>query len=145
MKFLHESLVLFNVEVANSKEAIKRSGELLTEVGAATEHYTEAMLASYEKNGAYFVLAPAIALPHARPEDGVKEAAVSCLQLATPLSFGHANNDPVSLVFGLAASTGDEHLEILQHLSHVLGNPKKVEALKNTRNYADFKEIIGGL
>lgn len=38
--------------------------------------YVEAIKQKHKDIGAYYVLAPKIAMPHARPEDGVNEASL---------------------------------------------------------------------
>lgn len=142
MKFLEESLVGINTEVSSPKEAIEAAGKLLLNQGLIEESYIQAMVDSYQKNGAYFVLAPHVALPHARPEDGVKEASVSFVQLKSPIEFGSQSNDPVRLVFALGASSSEEHLQILQKLSQLLGDPVKLEKLTKVKNYQEIKELI---
>ncbi len=47
------------------------------------------------KNSAHIVIAPGIALPHARPEDGVIDSTVAVVRLAEPVNFGNEDNDPV--------------------------------------------------
>ena len=93
------------MEAETAEEAIRLAGELLAKAGAAEERYADAMVKSYRERGPYFVLAPHIALPHARAEDGVKEASVSLIRLKKPVVFGHAANDPVQLVFALGGSS----------------------------------------
>jgi ascorbate PTS system EIIA or EIIAB component len=143
MKFIEENLAAFNVEAATPEEAIRAAGDLLVAGGAAEETYTEAMVSSYHKNGPYFVLAPQIALPHARPEDGVKEASVSFVKLKKPIVFGNKANDPVQLVFALGASSSDEHLQILQKLMVMLSDISNVEKLKQISSYEQIQEILG--
>jgi ascorbate PTS system EIIA or EIIAB component len=142
MKFLEESLVGINVEVSSPIEAIKAAGNLLLKQGLIEDTYVQAMVNSYQQNGPYFVLAPHVALPHARPEDGVNEASVSFVQLKSPIEFGSKTNDPVRLVFALGASSSDEHLQILQKLSKLLGDPAKLEKLETIKDYQELKEII---
>jgi PTS system ascorbate-specific IIA component len=144
MRFLDEQMVAFNVMVDSAEEAIREAGKLLLASRAVSEDYIEAMVASYRKNGPYFVLAPRIALPHARPEDGASEACVSLLQLKHPVSFGHPANDPVKLVFALGASSSEEHLQLLQRLSAILGNPDNITKLIEAENYQIITNIIGG-
>ncbi|MCA1035907.1 MULTISPECIES: PTS sugar transporter subunit IIA [Bacillus] len=143
MKFIEENLAAFNVEAATPEEAIRKAGKLLVNGGAAETSYIEAMVSSYHKNGPYFVLAPQIALPHARPEDGVKEASVSFVKLKDPVVFGNKANDPVQLVFALGASSSDEHLQILQKLMVMLSNTENVERLKQSSSYEQIQEILG--
>jgi ascorbate PTS system EIIA or EIIAB component len=142
MKFLEKNLVLLDVEANSPEEAIRTAGKLLVDGDAAEQTYVEAMVESFKQNGPYFVLAPQIALPHARPEDGVKEASVSFVRLKYPVVFGHQANDPVQFVFGLGASSSDEHLQILQKLMLLLGNPENVEKLKDVSNYEEINELI---
>lgn len=143
MKFLEKNLVLLDVRAASPEEAIRKAGQLLVDGDLAEQTYVEAMVESFKKNGPYFVLAPQIALPHARPEDGVKEASVSFVRLENPVVFGNPANDPVQLVFGLGASSSDEHLQILQKLMLLLGNPESVEKLKQVSTYEEINELIG--
>src|SRR5699024_2839414 len=95
--------------------------------------YIEAMIQAYKKNGPYFVLAPHIAIPHARPVDGVNEASVSLVRLEQPLEFGHDSNDPVQMVFGLGASSNEEHLTVLLKLTTLLNDPERGDVVKNSQ------------
>lgn len=143
MKFLEEKLVALDIPAETPEAAIKAAGDLLVAGNLVESGYVEAMVESYRKNGPYFVLAPQIALPHARPEDGVKEASVAFIRLKDPVVFGSAANDPVSLVFALGASTSDEHLLVMRELVMLLNNPEKVERLKNINSYEELKIVLG--
>jgi ascorbate PTS system EIIA or EIIAB component len=142
MKFLEENIVKVGVEVADAESAIEAAGNLLFAEGLVERSYIEAMVKSFKENGPYFVLAPLIAIPHARPEDGVNEASVSMVQLKTPVKFGHASNDPVRLVFGLGASSSDEHLTLLRELTGLLNNQENINKLTNATSYDDIKTIL---
>ena len=143
MKFLEEKLVALDIPAETPEAAIKAAGDLLVASDLVESGYVEAMVESYRENGPYFVLAPQIALPHARPEDGVKEASVAFVRLKDPVVFGSAANDPVSLVFALGASTSDEHLVVMKELAMLLNNPEKVERLKNINSYEELKIVLG--
>lgn len=144
MRFLEEELVALNVTVTSAEAAIREAGKLLHQASLVEERYIDAMIASFHSNGPYIVLAPQIAIPHARPEDGVKEACVSLLKLAEPIRFGHSTNDPVKLVFALGASSSEAHLALLQKLVTLLMDPQNVERLEIAKNYQEVKNIIGG-
>ncbi|KKI90880.1 PTS sugar transporter subunit IIA [Bacillus sp. SA1-12] len=144
MRFLDESLVALDVETTSPEETIKIAGNLLVNEHVVEEEYVEAMLQSYKKNGPYFVLAPKIALPHARPEDGVNEASVSFVRLKKPVKFGSATNDPVKFVFALGASSSEEHIKILQKLTMLLNDQRNLEMLDKAETYQEIKQIIGG-
>ncbi|MCI1894683.1 MAG: PTS sugar transporter subunit IIA [Lactobacillus sp.] len=96
------------------RQAIEEAGKLLVAGGFATPAYTQAMLTSFQTNGAYFVIAPGIAMPHARPESGVLVNGISLLTLQTPLDFGNAANGPADLIIGLAATGADRHIQLIQ-------------------------------
>ncbi|MDN4075931.1 PTS sugar transporter subunit IIA [Fictibacillus terranigra] len=142
MKFLEEHLVNLDVSVSSAEEAIRMAGRLLVEDDLADPRYVDAMVDSYKINGPYFVLSPQIALPHARPEDGVKEASVSFVRLKEPVVFGHAANDPVQLVFGLGASSSEEHLKLLQKLMRLLGTSSNIEKLKNAPCFSEITKLF---
>jgi len=144
MKFLEKDLVALDVAASSAEEAIRSAGKLLVDGNVVEAQYVDAMVDSYKINGPYFVLAPQIALPHARPEDGVLEASVSFIRLREPVVFGNPANDPVTLVFALGASSSDEHLQIIQKLMKLLGDSSKVETLKSVSTYEEINLLIGG-
>ncbi|WP_284139042.1 PTS sugar transporter subunit IIA [Virgibacillus sp. LDC-1] len=142
MKFLEADLIKVDVVVESAEEAIQEAGNLLLNANLIEKDYVDAMINSYRKNGAYFVLAPQIAIPHARPEDGVNEASVSFVKLKEPINFGNEMNDPVQLVFGLGASNSDEHLALLRKLTTLLNNSNNVDVLRNAKGYEDIKKLF---
>lgn len=142
MRFIDEKLTLLDIDLNGPEEAIREAGKLLLQEGLVEASYIDAMIESYHKFGPYFVLAPQIALPHARPEDGVHEACVSFVRLKKPISFGHSNNDPVHLVFALGASSSDEHLQLLQKLILVLNRPENITKLSQARHYDEIEALI---
>lgn len=109
--------------------AIRAAGDLLTAVGAASEAYTESMLRAVEQHGPYIVITPGFALAHARPDDSVHRTALSFVRLSRPVEFGHASNDPVTIVMGLAAVDASAHQQALAQLATVLADPASRAAL----------------
>lgn len=144
MKFLEPSLIALDVEAETAEEAIRLAGDLLAKAGAAEERYADAMVKSYRERGPYFVLAPHIALPHARAEDGVNEASVSLIKLKKPVVFGHAANDPVQLVFALGGSSSSEHIAMLRKLTTLLSSPGSIEQFMNATNVETIQQLIRG-
>ena len=142
MKFLQDELIELDADAGTPEEAIRAAGSLLTSLGAASAAYTEAMLDSYRERGPYFVIAPGIALPHAKAESGVFEAAVSFVRLRRPVAFGHRTNDPVDLVFALVSASGADHIAMLRKLTLLLNDPKRVEALRRAKRREDVRELF---
>ncbi|SHE36695.1 PTS system IIA component, L-Asc family [Seinonella peptonophila] len=142
MNFLDRERIQLDVSVDTPEAAIREAGKLLVKNGDVEEGYVEKMVEAFRQHGPYFVIAPQIALPHARPEDGVNQAALSLIRLEKPLSFGHQTNDPVELVFALAASSSNEHLEVLQRISKLLGNKQTIQQLLMTGSVDEIEIII---
>ncbi|MFS0724203.1 PTS sugar transporter subunit IIA [Paenibacillus sp. 1P07SE] len=142
MKFLTSELIALDEAASDAASAIRAAGQLLAEAGAVESRYVEAMVASYEEKGPYFVLAPHIALPHAKPEDGVYEASLSLVRLQQPVAFGHPKNDPVELVFALGASSSEEHIQMLRKLTTLLNNPAHVQQLKEAASPEDIQHLL---
>lgn len=140
--FLSKNLVLIGGQAADAEEAIQLAGDLLYKEGCVNKNYTNAMIQSYKDNGAYFVITPNVAIPHARNEDGVNRTGVSLVILNRAVSFGHPTNDPVILVFGLASSSNQEHLETIQKIVQLLNSNRNIEGLKKAKTYDDVKHIL---
>ncbi|MGH2318689.1 PTS sugar transporter subunit IIA [Planococcus sp. SE5232] len=143
MKFLEQNLVALDLPAATPEEGIRAAGALLVDENLIEPRYVDAMVESYQKNGPYFVLAPQIAMPHARPEDGVKEASVSFVRLKDSIEFGSETNDPVRFIFALGASSSEEHLLVMKKIVALLSKPENVEKLKELSSYEELQQIIG--
>lgn len=118
------------VTASDREAAIRASGQLLVESGRVTDDYVDQMVAAVEEFGPYIVIAPGIALAHARPSEAVLATGLSLAVLAAPVAFG-SHNDPVRLVFGLAAVDHDSHLVVLAELADRLTDEDFVNKLIN--------------
>jgi PTS system ascorbate-specific IIA component len=101
------------------------------------------MVAAVEEFGPYIVIAPGIALAHARPSDAVLQTGLSLAVLAEPIEFG-SHNDPVRLVFGLAAKDHDGHMEVLAELAELLTDEDFVNSLLNALTTAELVGLLRG-
>ena len=137
---MSEKLISLKMEMIKSpQEAIMESGKLLLKNGNIKDEYIDSMINSYKKNGAYIVIAPRIAMPHAREKDGVINAGFSILTLKEPIKFGNEENDPVDVIIGLASGNSEEHIEIIQKITKIFSNKEKLEVIFKT---TDKKEVI---
>ena len=128
------------VTASDREAAIRASGQLLVESGRVTADYIDQMVAAVEEFGPYIVIAPGIALAHARPSESVLATGLSLAVLASPVEFG-SHNDPVNLVFGLAAVDHDSHLTVLAELAERLSDEHFVNKLVN----ASTNDQLGAL
>ncbi|UNX54617.1 PTS sugar transporter subunit IIA [Georgenia sp. TF02-10] len=117
---IDESLVLLDAHADDAEHAITLAGQLLVQAGRATADYLDAMVRAYHELGPYIVLAPHIAMPHARPENGALREGIAVVRLVEPVPFGHPHNDPVSVVIPLVGVDANAHIAVLRRLSAVL-------------------------
>jgi PTS system ascorbate-specific IIA component len=108
------------VPAASWPAAVRAAGRELVSLGAADEHYVERCVAHVEADGPYIVVAPGIALAHARPEDGAIALGVAVAVLDRPVEFGHPANDPVDIVFAFCSPDRDAHVGLLSALARQL-------------------------
>lgn len=124
------------------RAAIALAGQLLERQGATSSEYTQAMIDSVEENGPYIVVAPGFAFAHARPSEAVHRTAMSWVRLARPVEFGHAANDPVTLVVALSAKDQKEHLQAMRTLATLLGSPRTRTALDEARTPEEVLAVL---
>lgn len=126
----------------NWREAIRLSGDGLVAGGATTNEYTDQMITAVEEHGPYIVIAPGIALAHARPSEAVLHAGLSWVSLETPVKFGHPKNDPVTLVIGLAATDHTAHINVLKATAAVLSDTAVRERLEAATTDEEVRSIL---
>lgn len=131
-----------SVSVASWQEAVERAGELLVATGATEPGYIEAMKQVLRELGAYAVLAPGVVLLHARPEDGVRRPCLALMTLATPVPFGHSENDPVDIVLAMGAVDKQAHLKALQQLAHLLGDAAALQRLRTANSDRQLLSVL---
>jgi PTS system ascorbate-specific IIA component len=129
--------------VADRNQAISLTGELLVSSQKALPGYIQSMLDAVEKFGPYIVIAPGIALAHGKPGDQVLATGLSLLLIREPVEFKHSQNDPVQLVFGLAAVDHDSHIELMAELAEFLSDLERVKSLLTCSNIEQIRALLG--
>jgi PTS system ascorbate-specific IIA component len=137
-----EGSILVKASVGNRSAAIEVAGELLVASGKATNSYVQSMLEAVEKFGPYIVIAPGIALAHGKPSDDVIETGLSLLVLESAIEFQHSQNDPVQLVFGLAATDHESHIELMSELAQFLSDQERVNSLLTCSDSAQIRALL---
>ncbi|MCG8484068.1 MAG: BglG family transcription antiterminator [Clostridia bacterium] len=133
---------IVNAKISSKEEAIRLAGKLLLDDGYINDNYIEAMLELSSELSSYLVIAPGIAMPHARPERGALKAGFSILTIQEGINFGHEKNDPVRIVFALAAVDNNSHLRAMSELSMLLNEENNVEMIKNAKQSKEIINII---
>lgn len=84
---LTEKTIYLQQTAETWQEAITKAAQPLLDQNAIQKGYVEAMIQSVDQNGPYIVIAPQVAIPHARPEDGVNELSMSLMSFERPVFF----------------------------------------------------------
>lgn len=134
--------ISIGAEVDDWKAAVELSGKLLAAANVVEEGYGPAMIRTVEELGPYAVIAPGVAIPHARPEDGALKVGVSLTVLQNPVEFGSEENDPVDLLFGFATPNKDDHVETIRGLVNFIKNRENLEALRQAGTVDEVLEIL---
>ncbi|MEN9748655.1 MAG: hypothetical protein RLZZ603_1347 [Actinomycetota bacterium] len=134
--------ILLGQSAAHWEDAVRLSGEALVASGRTTPAYTQAMVDAVIELGPYLVIAPGLAMPHARPNDSVLQTGMSLVVLSEPVSFGHGKNDPVHVLFGLAALDHDRHLELLSEFAAKASIDGFVNSLLTCANEAEIRALL---
>lgn len=141
---LCDSNILLNQEGKDWKEVITKVALPLLNDEVIEERYIHAMIRSVEEFGPYIVVGKHLALAHARPEDGVNKLGISVMTLKEPVHFGHPDNDPVKMVFCLAAVNSHSHIKIMKSLVELIDNIEKLNKLFVAEDVMTFNEVLHG-
>lgn len=117
------------VHAADWRAAVRAAGVDLVTAGAVGRAYVDELVQQIEQSGPYCVVAPGVAVPHAKASAVVRRDALAIVVLDEPVSFGHPHNDPVSVVIGIAATSPKRHLRMLAELANALDASGVTDAL----------------
>ncbi|MES4613701.1 MAG: PTS sugar transporter subunit IIA [Ewingella sp.] len=129
-------------DITDWRDAVKASAEPLLANGTITADYVEAIFAQHEKLGPYYVLAPGIAMPHARPEEGAKGLGLSLLTLPHGVKFNSEDNDPVYSVVMLAAPDKHSHIELISELAELFSSEDEMQKIFAAKDIKTIQDII---
>ena len=144
-KLVSERDIELNVSVRDWQDAVEKSGAILVNNGYVTEGYVEAMVQTVKNLGPYIVVAPGLAMPHARSSHGVLKSGISIMTLSGSVKFGNKSNDPVYLLIGLAGSNDDLHLKIMQTIATVFEDESKLKEIVSCQNKVAIAEIFNNV
>lgn len=140
--YLTKNLIQLKVPAADWEAAVRAGGTLLLQAGKCDPAYIEAMVRTIQELGPYMVLAPGLALAHARPEDGVREVGLSLITLAEPVPFGSSANDPVFVVISFCATDNKSHVDLLQSLAIFLSDDDNQALLKTATSIDQILDAL---
>lgn len=141
-QWLNKQTVKTIDSVKDWKEAIELCAAPLLANQSITPSYVDAIFQLHESIGPYYVLAPGIAMPHARPEQGVNNLGLSMLLVKNGVNFNSEENDPVYLITLLAASDSTSHIELLTQLATLFAETEDIQTIFNAKNSDEILTVI---
>ncbi|AUH00064.1 PTS mannitol transporter subunit IIA [Prodigiosinella confusarubida] len=135
-----------NISIINKTEdwrsAVALAMQPLIAQAAIEERYLQAIYTMHDEIGPYYVLGEGIAMPHARPEDGVIRTALSLVIISEGVEFGSEDNDPVYIIFGLAAVDSHSHIDMIASLAKIFCDEETVKKLKIAKDKDTILEVV---
>ncbi|MBL0503035.1 PTS sugar transporter subunit IIA [Aeromonas caviae] len=141
-QLLTEEVISIETGARDWRHAIELATAPLLANGTIEPSYVEALFRSHEELGPYYVLGPGLAMPHARPEDGVNRLGLALTVLKQGVNFDSEGNDPVRLLITLAASDGNSHVETIAQLAELFMNEDDVAAIMAADSKDDILRIL---
>ena len=139
---LSEDNVSFRYPAETWEDVIRHGGQLMVDAGFTEPTYTEAMIDVVRDMGPYIVLAPGLAMPHARPEMGAKQVGAALVTLEKPIDFGSPENDPVSVAVFLCAPNKEEHIQLLTDIATLFEDEEFLDAAVNFESIEDVQAFL---
>lgn len=141
-QYISQQSIQCGVQAEDWRQAIRLAAAPLVEQGRVGMSYVQRMIQKVEELGPYIVLDKGVAVAHARPREDVRENSVSFASLQTPVPFGHSTNDPVSLVFVLAATDDNGHVGVMMEVAQLLCGEGIKEKLASASGVQEVYRLI---
>lgn len=143
--FLDKDLVDIRTTPAKDwQDALRQAGSKLVEHQYILPGYLDEIIDNVKKNGAYIVIVPGVAMPHAMAEsENVLGTAVGFTKFPEPVVFDPDDPDSqAQLFFTLAARDPEQHLQNISDLSELLMTDGLIDQLLAVNSVEDFKRIV---
>lgn len=141
-RLLTQDVIQVIPDIENWREAIAVACQPLVENGVISSRYIDAIYRSHEAIGPYYVVGPGIAMPHARPEEGVNKLALALTVISNGVGFGSAENDPIKLLIVLAATDSHSHIEVIAQLAELFDNQQDVALLMSAKSKEEILAVV---
>ena len=141
-QWLNDTTIALKNEVDSWPQALEICAQPLLESGVIESGYITAIIQQHQKLGPYYVLAPGLAMPHARPEEGAHGMGLSLLKLQHGVAFGADEFDPVDVIIMLAAPDKHSHIEMISALAELFSSEDDLALLHQAKTLEEIKTII---
>lgn len=134
-----------NVQICEKADdwrtAIRMAVKPLEDHGYVEPRYKEEIISNVENMGPYIVISDQIALPHARPEQGVLKTQISVTLFRKNVMFD-GKDVPARLFITLAAKDNNSHLDALMEISELLSDEAMVKKLLESEDTEDLYQYF---
>ena len=135
--------ILVKCPAGDWEEAIRRGGKLMIDAGFVEPRYIDAIVQNHKDIGPYFVVAPGIAMPHAKPENGVVATGYAVMTLAEAVDFGDEDNGPVDILIFAGAINREEHnSEAMPQIAELCDSDRFIDELRRAPDVATVKSVL---
>lgn len=128
---------------ADWKDAIAVAVQPLVDAGYAEPRYIDGIIENTIAYGPYFVLAPDLALLHARPEQGAIETQLAVTILREGAVFKEGD-DPVRVLITLVATDATQHIDVMRQIATMFADPANIERAATSETADDvYAQFVG--
>ena len=120
-------------------EAVEKAVEPLINNKYVEIEYKHAIFANLKRSGSKFIISPYIILPHARPEHGVNQNAISVLLLKHSVYFDKSR-EPIKLIVILAMKDSVSHLKVLRKVAEILNKTGNITSILESTSVEALEE-----
>ena len=134
--------ISLNQEATNWKEAIEISSSKLLSLGYIEKPYIQAMIKNIEELGPYIIISENVALPHAKPENGVNKIGISITTFKNEVCFSENKKHKAKIFIVLAPKDKYSHLNALVSINKMLSDKDNLEKILNANSKSEIIKII---
>lgn len=140
MDLLKQENIQIVSHIPDYEAAIRLASMPLLNSKSITQCYVDKMINDYDFDDSYVILGNDIAIPHAKPEDGVNSVGISLLYIQEGVAFSEGRN--IHFIFIIAPVDQKKHLQALYAIMDIAESPLLVELLKKSYNPNELYERI---
>jgi len=142
-RLIASNTILVGAEASDWEQAVRIGGDMMVKAGLAEPRYIEAIINNHKEIGPYFIVAPGIAMPHAKPENGVLQTGYALVTLKSPVEFGDEENDPVDvLIFAGAVNREEHNQEAIPQIAELCDSEKYIKELRGAGNLNEMTAAL---
>ncbi|HEY0222363.1 MAG TPA: PTS sugar transporter subunit IIA [Lactovum miscens] len=134
--------IQFTNQDLNWEEAIALAAQPLLDSDSIEPSYITAITNRIKEFGPFVDLGMGIALPHARPEDGVNKVGMSFLRCEKPVNLLDDPKHEIKIFIVLSAIDNEAHLRALSSLTQILSNREELQRLLDATTVAEVENIL---